>query len=263
MKKWLGRTGSGFLHRWLFVRYITAIVATVVAKSLRPSSWPLTTRNVLARQVLFTGFDALRFVGFVAIMIGLAVVVQAQLWLNKVGQSELLGPILVAVVVRELAPLLTNVIVIARSGTAISTELGNMNVSGEVHVLDSLGLDPFMYLLMPRVLGVAISVFCLTVFFIFMAFLSGYLAGMLLSISSGQPSVFFGSVLNALQPADVVNLLVKTLVPGLLTGAICANEGFGVHVSITEVPQATTRAVVRSITTLFIVSGITSALTYI
>ncbi len=59
-----------------------------------------------------------------------------------------------------------------------------------------------------------------------------------------------------------VNLLAKTLIPGLLTAGICLLEGLSVQVAITEVPQAATRAVVRSMAALFLVSAIVSVLTY-
>jgi len=141
--------------------------------------------------------------------------------------------------------------------------LGNMNVHGEVRVLDAQGLDPFTYLVIPRVLGVALSVFCLTIVFVVVSFISGYLSGLLLGAGSGRPGVFFSSVIGAISPSDVFNLLAKTWIPGLLTGAICCVEGLSISAAMTEVPQAATRAVVHSITALFITSALVSLLTYL
>ena len=76
----------------------------------------------------------------IALIVGVLVVVQAQYWLTRLGQTALIGPILTAVVLRELGPLLTNFVVIARSGTAISTELANMKVHGEVRAWMRWGL---------------------------------------------------------------------------------------------------------------------------
>ena len=214
------------------------------------------------RQVLFTGVEALRFVLMIAFLVGVSVVVQAQLWLGTFGQSELLGPILVAVLVREAGPLLVNFVVIGRSGTAIATELGNMRVNNEVRVLDAQGLDPMVYLVMPRVLGVVVSVFGLTVAFIAVSCLSGYVCGLVAGVSPTDPMMFVNSVFRAMGPADFHNLIAKTVIPGALTGAICATEGLRIRGSITEVPQAATRGVVRSIAALFIVSAVVSVLTY-
>ena len=79
--------------------------------------------DVLMRQILFTGFDAWRFISMIALLVGVAVVMQAQLMLTKLGLSEKLGTILVAVVIREVGPLLTNFAVIGRSGNAMASEM--------------------------------------------------------------------------------------------------------------------------------------------
>lgn len=255
----LGRRTLGGLRN---ASYLMGLLWAVARFAIQPRNWPRTTRAVLARQVLFTGVDALRFVGLVAVMTGISIVVQAQVWASKMGQLELLGPILVMVIVREAGPLLTSFVVIARSGAAISTELANMRVAGEVNVLDAQGVEPFGYLVVPRVLGVAISIFCLTLTFVIVSLTSGYVAGQLMRPGSSDPLIFFESVLLALRKADIYNLLAKTLATGLLTGGICCAEGLTIEGSITEVPQAATRAVVRSIAALFIVSAIVSILTY-
>jgi phospholipid/cholesterol/gamma-HCH transport system permease protein len=258
----LARIGDAALSKGRQLCHLAAVVWGVLATASRRESWPRTVRNVLARQILFTGIEATRFVSLLAFMVGISVVVQTQLWLGKVGQSALLGPVLVMVIVREVGPLLVNFIVIGRSGTAMATELGNMKISGEVHVLDAQGLDPLVYLVMPRVLGAAISIFCLTVIFIVVSFISGYLSGLLLGANTGDPGLFASSVFKAVKPADVFNLLAKTLIPGLVTGAICSMEGLGVSTAVTEVPQAATRAVVRSAAALFVVSAVISLITY-
>lgn len=259
---WLARIGVRALVRGRAVTYVTSVVWGVLAAAFRRSSWPRTVRNVLARQVLFTGIEATKFISLLAFMVGISVVVQTQLWLGIVGQSQLLGPVLVMVVVREVGPLLVNFVVIGRSGTAVATELGNMKISGEVHVLEAMGLDPLVYLVMPRVLGAALSIFCLTVIFIVVSFASGFLSGTLLGANTGDLSLFLSSIFKAVRPADVLNLVAKTLIPGMVTGAICCTEGLGVSTAVTEVPQAATRAVVRSAASLFIISALISVLTY-
>ena len=80
-----------------------------------------------------------------------------------------------AVVARELGPVLINLVVIVRSGSAMTTELGVLKINGEVRALEAQGSDPFLHLVMPRVLGMAVSTFCLTIVFILVAFASGYL----------------------------------------------------------------------------------------
>jgi len=138
-----------------------------------------------------------------------------------------------------------------------------MRVTGETHVLDAQGVDPFIYLVMPRVVGAAVSVFCLTVIFIMAAVFSGFLSGILLGANTGDPWLFLHSVFGALTPADIFNLVAKTLIPGALMGTICCVEGLKIRGMSTEVPQAASRAVVKSIMALFITSALVSILMYV
>jgi phospholipid/cholesterol/gamma-HCH transport system permease protein len=248
---------------WRYASCVASLVTSVLVLCFRPSTWRLTVRNVLARQLLFTGIEAVLFVSFVALLVGVSVVAQAQMWLTRFGQRGLLGDVLVLVIIREAAPLLTNFVVIGRSGTAIATELAAMKVSGEVHVLDAQGIEPFLYLVIPRVIGVMLSVFSLTVLFIVMSFTSGYLTGTLLGADTGQPGVFIRSVFKAIHAPGMTSLAAKTFIPGLATGAICCLEGLRVKGAVTEVPQAATRALTRSVAALFLTSAVVSVLTYL
>jgi phospholipid/cholesterol/gamma-HCH transport system permease protein len=259
----VGRIGAGTIDKWLGLRYVLAVAWTSVTFAFKRRYWTRSVRDVLARQILFTGYEATRFVSLVAALIGIAVVVQTQVLLETIGQSAFLGPVLVTVIIRELAPLLTNFIVIGRSGTAMATEMGNMKVNGEVHVLDAQGLDPFIYLVLPRVLGAAVSVFCLTIVFVVVSFASGFICGTLLGLNTQDLASFSDSVFGAVKKADVLNILAKTLLPGLITGSICCTEGLSVGHTITEVPQAATRAVSRSTAALFILSAAISVLSYL
>lgn len=251
------------VSKWNGIGYIVSVAVSLIWISIFPRHWKRTVRNVLARQVLFTGFQASRFVATVSLLVGVSVVIQVQLWTAALGQSALLGPILVTVIFREVGPLLTNFIVIARSGTAMATEMASMRVLGETHVLDAQGIDPFVYLVLPRAVGAAVSVFCLTVIFIGVSILGGFLSGLALGINTGGPWRFIESVFGALAPADVFNLLAKTLIPGLLMGTICCVEGLKIKGYATEAPQAASRAVVKSIMALFITFALVSLLTYL
>ena len=258
----IGHIGRATLAQGRVTIRLFAVTWAVLCLAVQPRYWSRTVRAVFARQILFTGVEALKFVSLVAFITGIGVVVQAQLWLGKTGQSALLGPILVMVIIREMAPLLVNFIVIGRSGNAIATELASMKVNGEIRVLEAQGLDMLVYLAVPRVLGMAVSVFCLTLAFIVVSFASGYFCGILTGVGTADPGLFIASILKDVHLPDLFNLLAKTLIPGMLTSVICILEGLSVQRAITEIPQAATRAVVRSIAALFIVSVIVSILSY-
>jgi phospholipid/cholesterol/gamma-HCH transport system permease protein len=252
--------GRGVVRRASVTSRIAGVCWAALVRASRRSTWTEPTRNVLARQILFTGIEASRFVSLIALLVGLSIVVQVQLFVTRFGQSALLGPVLVAVVVRELGPLLTHFVIIGRSGAAMVTELGNMKVHGEVEVLEAQGIDPFDYLVVPRVVGMLVSIFCLTVLFISVALLGGFFSGTLLGSTAGAPGTFLNSVMAALAPGDILVLAAKILLPALATAAICCHEGLRVGRDVTEVPQAATRALVRSVGALFVLSALISLL---
>jgi len=229
---------------------------------VRPWCWSRAVWDVFVRQLLFSAVDAVGFATRIAIAVGVMVVVQAEMWLEAVGQRDLLGPLLLNVLVREFAPLLANFVVIMRSGTAITTELANMRVNGEVDVLDSQGLDPMTYLVMPRVLAAPIAVVCLAVLFVVVSFASGYLMGVLLGTISGGPWLFFEEILGSVGWEELLFFVPKTLISGLFVGAICTMQGLSVRGAVTEVPQAVVRSAVLSLSAVFFVAAIMSLVIY-
>ncbi|MDB5296965.1 MAG: ABC-type transport system involved in resitance to organic solvent, permease protein [Phycisphaerales bacterium] len=258
--RWLGTWAVAAVGRWV---YLTGVVYAVVVLAANPRTWHRTVREVLARQVLFTGVEAVRLTAAVAFFVGAAVVVQAQVWLLRLGQAAAVGPLLAAVVVREVGPLLANVIVVVRSGNAIAVELANMKTHGEVRVLDAQGLDPLVYLVVPRAVGLTVSVSCLTVLLSVIALAAGYLLGLGVGARVGTPAVFTGEIVKAIGPWDVATVATKAVVPSLLAGVICCTEGLGVGGAATDIPRAVTRAVQRSFVSLFVTSGLITVATYV
>jgi phospholipid/cholesterol/gamma-HCH transport system permease protein len=257
------RIGADARGRWHVAQRSAAVMWGSVVLVFTSKAWPRTVREQIGKQILFTGFEALGLTSLIAALAGISVVAQAQLWLGRFGQSEMLGPLLIAVIVREAGPLLVNFLVIARSGTAIVTELATMRVHGQVRVMDAQGLDPMIFLVMPRVVGMAVSILCLTIYFIGFSLAAGFLVGLFLEVGTHDPGLFIESVLKPIQVSDILNLLAKTLIPGLLTGVICCIEGLTITGNVTDVPQAATKAVVRSIAGLLVISAIISIMTYL
>ena len=259
----MGRLGAGVWAQWDEVRQAAALIGTVLWVCVRPRYWRRTGRNLFARQVLAIGVEPLGFVCGVAVFVGITVVVQLSFWVGEAGQSQLLGPLLVAVVARELGPVLINLVVIGRSGSAMTTELGVLKLNGEVRALEAQGNDPFLHLVRPRVLGMAVSTFCLTIIFILVALASGYMFGAIAGKGSRDLLLLANSVSSAIRPKDVLAILAKSILPGLYTSASCCIGGLDVGASLTEIPQVTQRALVRSVAGLFVISTVVSLLTYI
>jgi phospholipid/cholesterol/gamma-HCH transport system permease protein len=257
------RLGEVVWSQWDAVRHAAAVVGTVFCVGVQPRCWGRTVRKAFAQQVLAIGVEPLWFVGAVAVFVGISVVVHLAFWVGEAGQSQLLGPPLVSIVARELGPVLINLVVIVRSGSAMTTELGVLKISGGVRALETQGSDPFLQLVMPRVLGTAVSTFCLTIVFILVAFASGYLFAAWMGEGTRDLLLFVDTVSGAAQPKDVWNILAKSTLPALFASASCCAGGLGVGGSVAEIPQATQRALARSVAGLFVISAAVSLLTYL
>ena len=261
--KTLAAVGSFSRAQWQDLRHAAAVIATTLGTSLRPGYWARPARTAFARQVQAVGIEPLGFIFAVAAFVGISVVVQLNFWVGEAGQSQLLGPLLVAIVARELGPVLINLVVIIRSGSAMTTELGVLQINRGVRALEARGGDPFLQLVVPRVLGVAVSTFCLTVLFILVAFASGFLFAAWTGKGSGDLLLFADTVSSAAEPKDVFNILAKSILPALFASACCCMGGLSVAGSVTEIPQATQRALTRSVAGLFVISAVVSLLTYL
>jgi len=259
----IGRLGERVWAQWEEVRHAAAVIGTVLYVCVRPRYWVHAVRRAFVRQVVAIGVEPVGLVCGVAVFVGITVVVQLAFWVTEAGQSQMLGPLLVAVVARELGPVLISLVVIVRSGSTMATELGIMKIGGEVDDLEAQGISPLVYLVMPRVLGATVSTFCLTIVFILVALASGYLFGATVGKGSRDLLLLADNVSSAVRPKDVLAILSKSILPAVFASVSCCIGGLGVGGSLTEVPQATQRALVRSVAGLFVISTVVSLLTYI
>lgn len=205
---------------------------------------------VLLRQILFTGYEALGLLIIISMAIGGLIIMELGPILENFGQKKLLYDLLIATITKELSCVLTAFVIIARSGTAISTELGNMKVNEEIDLIESIGISPISYLVVPRLVGVTVSCFVLSVYFNIGAFIGGWWFA---SFFNPIPyAVFSENLLKSLQIMDIVQSVIKSILFGVIISLISTYEGLNVKKAITEVPQKTIRAVVLSLTLIIL-----------
>jgi phospholipid/cholesterol/gamma-HCH transport system permease protein len=202
--------------------------------------------RVVARQVLFTGVEAVPLVALIAAVVGVLVIVQSAASLPDIGQAELMSELLVFFILKELGPILVAFVVAARSGAAIAAELATMTVRGEIDGLAGVGVDPLAYLVLPRVTGVAVAVASLTVVFNFVAFLAGFgfAAASRATLTFGG---LLGTLFRAMEVGDVAVSVVKSLLLGAAIAGICAKHGLSSGRAPTDIPRVTLRAVVSTL----------------
>lgn len=218
-----------------------------------------TVRAVLLSQILFTGVQALLLVSAIGLLIGATIVIQTSLMVPG-ADGELLGKLLVAVVVRELAPLITAIIVAGRSGTAMATELGNMKVNYEVLALSSLGIDPPRFVVLPRLVAAVISVVALMVYFTVVAVLASALLGQ--ALLGPSPVELRSGIGQAILPHDLVLFLSKGIGLGMIVGWFACHYGLSVKSSPTEVPRHASMAVVRILLGCVVYNTVLTSLFY-
>ncbi|MEW6213743.1 MAG: ABC transporter permease [Nitrospirota bacterium] len=216
-------------------------------------------RAVIYRQIYFTGIEALSKIATIGALIGIVIITQVT---NIVGLNALLtGKILLWTVVRELGPLFAAIIIIARSCTAVASELGSMKVNREVDSLRIMGIDPLDYLIVPRIIGITVSVFILTFYFQIIAIAGGLaLSSIFIDIPFLQ---HLRGIFSALSLFEIGVSLLKSTVFGMVISTVACYHGFRVQLSITEIPQATTIAVMQSLFLVFIFDGIITIISFV
>ncbi|KAF5048056.1 putative phospholipid ABC transporter permease protein MlaE [anaerobic digester metagenome] len=229
------KSGSGF---FLFL-------AATISEALHLRSNRHVSSMVILRQILFTGYEALPLISFLALAIGGLIILQGTNLLSNFGQGIWVHIILVTVVVNELSGILTALVVVARSGTAISTELGNMKVRREIDLIESFGISPIGYLVVSRIIGVVVAMVVLVVYFNVIAVIGGWLFSRIFNHLEFR--AFMNDFLSVLQLSHVVSSIVKSTVFGLIISCFSAFHGISVGHARTEVPQRTIKAVVSSI----------------
>jgi len=157
-------------------------------------------------------------------------------------------------VVRELGPLLTAIIIIARSSSASASELAAMKVHGELNALRQMGIDPMDYLIVPRIAGITLSVMAVTFYFQMIAIVFGI---GFTSLTHGIPFAgTLASVVSLLSLGEVLASFFKTLSFGLVISITSCYYGLRAPLSATAIPQAATAAVMRNLLTIFFLDGL-------
>jgi phospholipid/cholesterol/gamma-HCH transport system permease protein len=191
----------------------------------------------------------------VALALGFLVVGQTVSALAKVGATDYLGSTMVVVIVRELGPLLTAMLVLARIGTANVIELGTARALGEVEALEALGIDPVHYLIVPRVIGMALGIFALTVYLILLALASGYLFAFLQDVAL-TPGDYFKQIAAALNWLDFALLALKTVLFGFFIGIVTCYHGLAQPLRLEEMSRVAVRAVTQGVFVCVLVDAV-------
>lgn len=253
----IGRRAINFWNGVVdFTDFIKAIINSL--KSIRYLSLRA-IYTIVVNQIRFTGLHALPFVLFIAALIGGTVIIQAMTRLPKFGVEGFIGDLLVVIIARELGPLITALIVITRSGSAMATEIATQKSSREIESLEIMGIDTKLYIVFPRIISSILSIFALIIIFDVAAFIGGYIISQ--SAVFIPPDIFLQSIIDSFNFKDLLSAVIKSLISGILIPLISCYYGFK-PVSKFEIPIYVSRAVIRTLASIFVINAIISILFY-
>ncbi|HEY5743647.1 MAG TPA: ABC transporter permease [Terrimicrobiaceae bacterium] len=217
----------------------------------------------IVRAVYEQGALCLPVVLIVGTFTGLVLGLQGYYVLNRFDSEGLLGALVSLSLVREMAPVLTALVLVGQAGSALAAELGIQRNTEQIVALETMGVSSHGYLVAPRLIA-ALLVFPLqTALFVAIGLWGGSLSGSLLL--GVQPGIYWSSVERAVQSQDVRECFMKAATFGLLTISICAYQGFNAHrwrtvVGARAVSASTTRAVVHSSITVLVADYVITSL---
>ena len=249
----LGHFGRAVRLRSSFVLLLASLGVGVVRDAIRPGSWRRTIRGEFRRALQQAVGGAFSTTLITAGLIGLVMVSQALYWLGQAGQEGLIGPVVVTVLVREIAPLLVGLTVLGRSGVVIVSEIGDLQLGGQVHAMAAQGLDPFLLLVLPRACALAVACFTLGVLFVIAALLSGFIVGSLAGAVHIPIESFLDRVLLAMHAGDFAIFPAKMIVIGLLVALTACLTGL-TALAQDETARLLPRGFVRGVVAILLVS---------
>ena len=210
---------------------------------------PLHRRNTV-EQMAAVGPESLLITLVTASFVGMVFTIQVTREFINFGASTAVGGVLALTLSRELAPVLTAVIIAGRVGSTFAAEIGTMQVTEQIDALQLLKTDPVDYLVIPRVIACALMLPLLTV----LSFITGMTGGLLITTTMFNISqtVFLDSARVFMSIWDLVSAMIKSLVFGSLIAVIGASWGLTTTGGAKGVGQSTTTAVVTALLAIFI-----------
>jgi len=194
------------------------------------------------RRIDFIGARSLLLIIFTGAFTGMVVALQGHIALRRFGGEELIGPGVGLILIRELGPVLSALMITGRAGSALTAEIGIMRITEQIDALEVMAISPLKYLVSPIVLAAIITFPLLNAIFIVVGIYGGYVVGVkLLGVSAGA---YFTQMASAVNSEDIWTSIYKALSFGVIVSWVCCYKGFHADRGAEGVSHATTQAVV-------------------
>jgi len=257
----LGHTGRIALN----ILYAGATVCVLMVDTV---NWmlvqPLRGKGLRLRSTVLNfrefGVNSMPIVGMICFLVGVIIAMQSAYTLRKWGASLLIANLVGVSAVRELAPLMTAILITGRSGSAITAEIGTMKVAEEIDALQVMGLNTTKFLIVPKFLAMLLAVPCATVLAMAIMILGGFAVSVY--IVDVDAKAYLEQTADALVAKDLLTGLVKSIFFAVVICWVGVYRGFQVEGGAEGVGKQTTSSVVTSIFFIIIVDLIWTTLFY-
>ena len=206
--------------------------------------------KVFLESMYFVGIGTIFIVFLVGTFTGAVFAMQSIYGLEMFGAENMVGGLVGYAFAVEMAPVFTALLLTARAGSAMATELGTMRVTDQIDALATMGISPIQYLVTPRVFACTVMAPVLCMLFNFLGI--GGSSYICLVIRDLDPGVFQDTIAYWVDPEDFIQGLVKVTVLGFFISLIACRRGFFATGGAAGVGQATTKAVVHGFVVIFI-----------
>lgn len=196
------------------------------------------------RQIHFIGAKSFFVIFLTASFTGMVLGLQGYYTLAKFGSEGLLGSAVALSLIRELGPVLSALMVTGRAGSAITAEIGIKKITEQIDALEAMALDPFKYLVSPKIIGGLIALPLLCAIFDVVGIYGGYLVGV--KLLGVNPGAYFNEMERSVEWKDVYSGIVKSISFGLIISWVCCYKGYYAGHGAEGVSRATTSAVVMA-----------------
>ncbi|MBF0593380.1 MAG: ABC transporter permease [Candidatus Omnitrophica bacterium] len=200
--------------------------------------------KALFQQMVFMGFDSAKIVFFVTFFTGIVLAMQSAHQLSKMGGTIYVASLVTISLCRELGPVLTALVIAGRIGASITAEIGSMKVNEQIEALDTMGINPVRYLVVPKLLALFFMLPILTILGDAAGMLGGYMIGVYnLNINSG---LYVQTAFKFLTVKDIYTGLSKSLIFAVIITMVGVYQGLKTSGGAVGVGRATTISVVAS-----------------
>ena len=240
IQKFLRRLGQPLVKFFSSLGELSIFVMRSVANCFVP---PFYGRNLM-RQVMDIGFYSLPVVGLTTIFAGMVIAIQSYSGFSRFGAESAVASVVLISVTRELAPVLSALMVAGRIGAAMAAEIGTMRVTEQIDALTTLSTNPYKYLITPRVVAAVVVLPILVLIGDVIGIFGGYVVGV---YQLGfNPANYIKSTIENLETLDITTGVVKAAVFGFIIAIMGCYNGFKSKGGAQGVGEATTNAVVSS-----------------